>query len=181
MATFLPNTEEEIITDVTSNSVHMEWEVKPWGNHGYWVWIYLDKDHKQWYCKMRFYADGSLSKFYWGPASKHYDGSEPDQAPSRYIAKSPTSYLSAPSVISYDLEYIDEGTQYFYTIEDIDENENVISVIAGTFNTPAITTDIENTASSLQGGDRGRLILRDGQIFILRGEKTYTLQGQEIE
>ena len=181
VATFLPNTEEEIITDITSTSVHMEWEVKPWGNHGYWVWIYLDKDHKQWYCKMRFYADGSLSKFYWGPASKHYDGSEPDQAPSRYIAKSPTSYLTAPSVISYDLEYIDEGTQYFYTIEDVDENENVISVIAGTFNTPPITTDIENTSSSLQGGDRGRLLLRDGQIFILRGEKTYTLQGQEIE
>lgn len=181
VATFLPNTEEEIITDVTSNSVHMEWEVKPWGNHGYWVWIYLDKDHKQWYCKMRFYADGSLSKFYWGPASKHYDGSEPDQAPLRHIAKSPASYLTAPSVISYDLEYIDEGTQYFYTIEDVDENENVISVIAGTFNTPAITTDIENAASSLQGGDRGRLILREGQIFILRGEKVYTLQGQEIE
>lgn len=181
VATFLPNTEEEIITDVTSNSVHMEWEVKPWGNHGYWVWVYIDKDHKQWYCKMRFYADGSLSKFYWGPASKHYDGSEPDQAPSRYIAKSPTSYLSASAVISYDLEYIDEGTQYFYTIEDVDENENVISVIAGTFNTPAITTDIENISSSLQRGDRSRLILRDGQIFILRGEKTYTLQGQEIE
>lgn len=181
VATFLPNTEEEIITDVTSNSVHMEWEVKPWGNHGYWVWIYLDKDHKQWYCKMRFYADGSLSKFYWGPASKHYDGSEPDQAPLRHIAKSPASYLTAPSVISYDLEYIDEGTQYFYTIEDVDENENVISVIAGTFNTPAITTDIENTVSSLQGGNKGRLILHNGQIFILRGEKTYTLQGQEIE
>lgn len=181
VATFLPNTEEEIITDVTSNSVHMEWEVKPWGNHGYWVWIYLDKDHKQWYCKMRFYADGSLSKFYWGPASKHYDGSEPDQAPLRYIAKSPASYLTAPSVISYDLEYIDEGTQYFYTIEDVDENENVISIIAGTFNTPAITTDIENTSSSLQGEDRGRLILRDGQIFILRGDKVYTLQGQKIK
>ena len=36
-------------------------------------------------------------------------------------------------------------------------------------------------ASSLQGGDRGRLIYHDGQIFILRGEKVYTLQGQEIK
>ena len=180
VATFLPNTEEEIITDVTSNSVHMEWEVKPWGNHGYWVWVYIDKDHKQWYCKMRFYADGSLCKFYWGPASKHYDGSEPDQAPLRYIAKSSASYLTAPSVISYDLEYIDDGTQYFYTIEDVDENENVISVVAGTFETPAITTDIENISSSLQQGDRSRLILYNGQIFILRGDKIYTVMGQEV-
>ena len=36
-------------------------------------------------------------------------------------------------------------------------------------------------SSSLQGGDRGRLILLNGQLFILRGEKTYTLQGQEVK
>ena len=42
-------------------------------------------------------------------------------------------------------------------------------------------TDIENVSSSFQGGDRGRLILRDGQIFILRGDKTYTLTGQEVK
>ena len=42
-------------------------------------------------------------------------------------------------------------------------------------------TGIDNVSSSLQGGDRGRLILRDGQIFILRGDKTFTLQGQEVK
>ena len=42
--------------------------------------------------------------------------------------------------------------------------------------------DIENTnSSSLQGGDRGRLILRNGRIFILRGDKTYTLTGAEVQ
>ena len=41
---------------------------------------------------------------------------------------------------------------------------------------------IDNTnSSSLQGGDRGRLILRNGQIFILRGDKTYTLTGDEVQ
>ena len=38
----------------------------------------------------------------------------------------------------------------------------------------------EIDSSSLQGGDRGRLILRDGQLVILRGDKTYTVTGQEI-
>ena len=37
------------------------------------------------------------------------------------------------------------------------------------------------SSSSLQGGDRGRLILRDGQIYILRNGKTYTMQGQEVK
>ena len=50
--------------------------------------------------------------------------------------------------------------------------------IQGRSNTP---TGLDEISSSLQGGDRGRLILRNGHIFILRGEKTYTLQGQEIE
>ena len=36
-------------------------------------------------------------------------------------------------------------------------------------------------SSSLQGGDRGRLILHNGQIFILRGDKTYTLTGAEVK
>ena len=40
---------------------------------------------------------------------------------------------------------------------------------------------IENISSSLQGGDRGRLILRDGQVLILRNGKTYTMQGVEVK
>jgi len=35
-------------------------------------------------------------------------------------------------------------------------------------------------SSSLQGGNKGRLIFRDGQILILRNNKTYTLTGQEV-
>ena len=179
VATFLPNTEEEIITDVTSNSVHMEWEVKPWGNHGYWVWVYIDKDHKQWYCKMRFYADGTLSKFYWGPASKHYDASNPPlEIP---VFRAPQRYFDA-TTISYDLSDIEEDLQHFYTIEGADEYENVVSVLAGTFKTPAHTSNLDNIdSSSLQGGDRGRLIFRNGHIFILRGEKVYSITGQEVK
>ena len=51
--------------------------------------------------------------------------------------------------------------------------------IYGQFNyAPQGIDQIES--SSLQGGDRGRLILHNGQIFILRGEKVYTLTGQEV-
>ena len=42
-------------------------------------------------------------------------------------------------------------------------------------------TGIDNVSSSLQGGDGGRLILRNGQIFILRGDKTFTVTGQEVK
>ncbi len=42
-------------------------------------------------------------------------------------------------------------------------------------------TGIDNVSSSLQGGDRGRLILHNGQIFILRGEKVYNAQGAFVK
>ena len=44
--------------------------------------------------------------------------------------------------------------------------------------TPTGIEDIDS--SSLQGGDRGRLILHNGQIYILRGGKVYTAQGAEV-
>ena len=39
---------------------------------------------------------------------------------------------------------------------------------------------IEQISSSSQGGKTSRLVLVNGQIFILRGEKVYTLQGQVV-
>ena len=45
-----------------------------------------------------------------------------------------------------------------------------------------ISTAIDNiNASSLQGGERGRLFLHNGQIIILRDNKTFNLLGTEIK
>lgn len=44
------------------------------------------------------------------------------------------------------------------------------------------TEDLDKIpSSSLQGSDRGRLIMYNGQILILRDDKTYTLTGQEMK
>lgn len=51
--------------------------------------------------------------------------------------------------------------------------------IVGRFNYVAEGIDNVNS-SSLQGGDRGRLIIQNGQLYILRGEKKYTVTGQEV-
>ena len=181
VATFLPDTLDGIVTDVTSDMVHMEWEIKPWGNKGYWIWIYVDRDHKHWYCKMRFYEDGTLDKFYWGPASKHYDESEPDQVTSRHIHRSPARYFDSSSVISYDLEDIDSGTEYFYILESLDATENVVSAQAGTFSTEEDPTTITNEVSHGQQPIGYRKVLRNGQLFILCGDQLFNAQGARVE
>ena len=45
---------------------------------------------------------------------------------------------------------------------------------------PKQTVDIVEISSYLQDGDKGRLVMCNGRILILRGDKAYTLTGQEI-
>ena len=82
---------------------------------------------------------------------------------------------------SFTVTSLDSGTTYSYTMTAKGNNGNVLKTESGTFTTTGESQGIEEISSSLQGGDRGRLILHNGQIFILRGDNTYTLQGQEVK
>ena len=85
--------------------------------------------------------------------------------------------------LQFTVTGLSSGTQYSYSVTAKDANDQTVATYSGEFTTTSegIATGIDNIdSSSLQGGDRGRLILRDGQIYILRGDKTYTLQGQEV-
>lgn len=70
--------------------------------------------------------------------------------------------------------YVPEQSIDAYKAADQWKDFNLILPISST------GEGIDNISSSLQGGDRGRLFFYNGQIFILRGDKTYTLTGQEI-
>ena len=96
-------------------------------------------------------------------------------APSRNNAPQQTQAAG----FSFTITSLDSGTTYSYTMTAKGNNGNVLKTESGSFTTTGESQGIEETSSSLQGGDRGRLILHNGQIFILRGEKVYTLTGQE--
>ena len=82
---------------------------------------------------------------------------------------------------SFTVTSLDSGTTYSYTMMAKDNNGNVLKTESGTFTTTGVATAIDNIdSSSPQGGDRGRLILHNGQIFILRGNKTYTTDGRLV-
>ena len=82
---------------------------------------------------------------------------------------------------SFTITGLDSGTGYDLTLTAKDNSGNIIEETTIPFHTdyPEGIEDIPS--SSLQGGDRGRLILRDGQVLILRNGKTYTMQGQEVK
>ena len=71
---------------------------------------------------------------------------------------------------------LDSGTTYSYTMTAKDNNGNVLKTESGTFTTAGESQGFED----VQGNNvQCTKIVHNGQIFILRGDKTYTLQGQE--
>ena len=64
------------------------------------------------------------------------------------------------------------GDQYYYGTEQTFTTKGVYE--------EEIPTSIEEVPSDPQSGIKAQKILRDGQIFILRGEKEYTITGQEV-
>jgi hypothetical protein len=72
-----------------------------------------------------------------------------------------------------DLKY---KNQYLYT----GSNKGSISPTSAVSAICDDTEDIENIISSQRNDDKGKLILHNGHIYILRGDKVYTIQGQEI-
>lgn len=77
-------------------------------------------------------------------------------------------YTSAYYIIAGDITV---GSKNNYTVKVVSANGTDINV---TYND---TQDIEIVPSKTKASK----ILRNGQIFILRGDKTYTLQGQEVK
>ena len=119
------------------------------------------------FCTLTFNANGQLTGIAFAPS---HDGH----------AHAPAAVMTANG-LQFTVTGLNSATHYNYTLQTKDANDNILASYSGEFTTTGVATAIDNIdSSSLQGGDRGRLIYRNGQIFILRGDKTYTLQGQEV-
>ena len=78
---------------------------------------------------------------------------------------------------------LNSGTQYAYAIDVKDKTGTSLNTYKGTFTTTVDgkSTDVEDvtTDTSLES-DAPRKVFRDGQVYILRGEKMFTLTGVEV-
>ena len=81
--------------------------------------------------------------------------------------------------LQFTVTGLSSNTQYGYRVVTKDENDALIASYSGEFTTTGEDepTGFGNTTMETKISK----ILRDGQIFILRGEKVYTIQGQEIK
>lgn len=155
----------------TNNSADIHWPEVPLA-YSYCITIWLDMFHTQYYCKLYFNAYGMMINIEFNQSiAKH----SPQRAPQK-LAESNVEF-------DFSLYGLDSETTYYYTVTAFDEGGNELDNIEGEFVTLDDTaTSISNSSILSEDGlSEVTKLLRDDNIFILRGDKTYTLQGQEVK
>ena len=145
-----------VVITPTENTANIIWPVIE-GAFSYEITITKDD---QTVCTLTFNAQGQLIGIAFAPAREM------------------TKQQQAEG-FRFTITGLTNNTQYGYSIVAKDANNNTLDTKSGSFTTTGeIPTAIEDVqVNSVQCTK----ILRDGQIFILRGNKTYTLQGQEVK
>lgn len=147
-------------TTTNSNSVILEWpEVS--GADSYIIDI---KQQEELVCTLNFDAQGKLVSLNYAAPSRNRN--------KRNVA----SATQTNKGWQYILDGLDYNSQYSYTITAKNGASALFTqtIMFATTSPEAIINIDDNKDFS------NTKILRDGQIFILRGDKTYTLTGQEI-
>ena len=156
-------------TTVTTNDV----KVEPQDNAATVTWptsenaasytIQITKDGVV-FCTLIFNANGQLTGIAFAPGR---DGQ----------SMAPAAVMTANG-LQFTVTGLDSNTQYGYSLTAKDANEQPIATYSGSFTTTSegIATGVDNTAVESEITK----ILRNGEVLILRGGKTYTVQGQEV-
>ena len=158
-------TTNDVQVEPQDNAATVTW---PTSNNAATYTIQITKDGVV-FCTLVFNANGQLTGIAFAPSR---DGQ----------AHAPQAIMTANG-LQFTVTGLDSGTQYGYNVTAKDANDQTVATYSGEFTTTSegTATGIEEISSSLQRGDRGRLILRDGQIYILRGEKVYSITGAEVK
>ena len=162
-------------TTVTTNDVKVEPQDNaatltwPTSNNAASYTIQITKDGVV-FCTLIFNSNGQLTGIAFAPSR---DGQ----------AHAPAALMTANG-LQFTVTGLDSGTQYGYSVTAKDANDQTVATYSGSFTTTSegIATGIDNTPfPSGEGRGEARKLLRNGQIFILRGEKVYTLTGAEVK
>ena len=114
------------------------------------------------FCTLTFDGDGRLTRISF--------------APSRNGTPHSSTATTSIDAMQFTVTGLDIATNYSYALTVKDVDENILASYSGTFGTTGAegVEDVEATLKSQK-------ILRDNQVLILRGEKTYTITGQEVK
>ena len=113
------------------------------------------------FCNVIFNGEGQMSDIIY-------------HAPSRYNAPQGTQSAG----FSYTVMGLTSGTTYNVTITAKAANGSTLNTETASFTTTGEQQGIEDVNVN---NTQSKKIIRDGNVYILRGEKVFTLQGQEVK
>jgi hypothetical protein len=155
---------DEVTVEPADNTATVTWPTK---DNASTYTIQITKDGVV-FCTLVFNANGQLTGIAFAPSRNGQ-------------AHAPQALMTANG-LQFTVTGLNSGTQYGYSVTAKDANDQPVATYSGEFTTTSegIATGVEEVSSSLQGGDRGWLILHNGQIFILRDGKVYDLTGRKL-
>ena len=150
-----------IQAEPTANSVVLEW---PYVDGAATYSIEVKKGTAK-ICSLTFNENGQLVNIAFAAPARN-GSSQPN-----YAIKSATGW-------QYTISGLDANTDYTYTVIAKKNDESVVYNNTIPFKTLEIATSLEITNDQSPITNK---IIKDNQLFILRGDKVYTITGQEIK
>ncbi len=159
-------TTNDVKVEPQDNAATLTW---PTSNNAVSYTIEITKDGVV-FCRLTFNANGQLTGIAFAPGR---DGQ----------SMAPAAVMTANG-LQFTVTGLDSNTQYGYSLTAKDANEQPIATYSGSFTTTSegVPTGIDNTPFlSREGWGEASKLLRNGEVFILRDGKTYTIQGVEVK
>ena len=157
-------TNDEVTVVPAENTAEVTWPVSTEASS---YTLEITKDGVT-FCTLVFNADGQLTGIAFAP----------DRDNSSYA---PAAVQTANGMM-FTVTGLNSGTNYSLSLVAKNAAQQMVASYQNTFTTIGVATSLDQIdSSSLRGADRGRLILRNGQVYILRGDRTYTLTGAEVK
>ena len=147
---------DNVVVNPSSNTANISWPVVE--NAVSYELVIKDKNGNK-VCTLIFDAEGHLTSIAFN-------------APSRNDAPQQTQGAG----FSFTVTGLEEGTEYNLTLTAKDNNGATIDEKSMAFH-----TDWPEGLDKVQNDDvQSTKVIRNGKVFILHGDKVYTLQGQEV-
>ena len=100
-------------------------------------------------------------------------------APSRDRQSQPLAAKQVANGLQFTVTGLNSATHYAFSLTAKDSQETVLASYTGEFTTTGVATDIDQITND-QSPITNKII-RNNQIFILRGDKVYTVDGREVK
>lgn len=153
-------TTNDVVVNPGTNDVTITWPTEIGAD----TYIIVIKKGNEVFCTLTFNADGQLLNIAFAPGR---DGNHPVQ----YAGQAGNGYR-------FTVTGLEEGTHYAYNIDVRDAANQTINSHTGEFTTQSnITSNLSDIQYSTSDTHK---LLRNGQLLIIRDDKTYNAMGQEM-